>query len=123
MKRVGNFLKISAIGTFLFLLTRSELYPMVRLYFEKEDNLVVKVLVLIIGMMVGILITAKIIYPQLIESDMNPFKARNIFNATIFSFFVLFYGITLHTLLDILYVSIALGVVVIIWMLVAVIKD
>ncbi|UCH94780.1 MAG: hypothetical protein JSV88_31595 [Candidatus Aminicenantes bacterium] len=123
MKRAGKFLTTSAMGIFLFLLTRSELYPMVRLYFEKEDNLVVKLLVLIIGMIVGILITAKIIYPQLIESDMNPFKARNIFNATIYSFLVLFYGITLHTLLDILYVSIALGVVMIIWMLVAVIKD
>lgn len=123
MKKVGNFLKVSTIGIFLFVFTSPGLFSMARLYFEKEDPLVVKVLVLIIGMIIGILITAKIIYPQLIESDMNPFKARNIFNATVYSFFVLFYSITLHTLLDILFVSIALGVVMIIWMLVAIIKN
>ncbi len=114
--------KISLIGIFALFVQTGQLFSMTQLYFEKEDSLVFKVLVLLIGMALGILITAKIIYPQLLEHEMNPFKARNIFNATIYSIFVLLYGITFHSTIDILYLSIALGVAMIIWMLIAIIK-
>ncbi|MCU0286463.1 MAG: hypothetical protein MUF15_08685 [Acidobacteria bacterium] len=115
--------KISLIGIFALFVQTGHLFSMTQLYFESEDSLVVKVLVLLIGMALGILITAKIIYPQLLEHEMNPFKARNIFNATIYSIFVLLYGITFHATIDILYLSIALGVAMIIWMLIAIIKN
>ena len=115
--------KISLIGLFVLFVHTNPLFSMTQLYFEKEDSLVVKVLVLLIGMGLGILITAKVIYPQLLEHEMNPFKARNIFNATIYAIFVLLYGITFHATINILYLSIALGVVMIIWMLIAIIKN
>jgi hypothetical protein len=114
--------KTGLIGLFLFVAGSTPLFPMAQLYFEKEDSLVTKVLVLLIGMALGVLITAKVIYPQLLEHEMNPFKARNIFNATIYAIFVLLYGITFHATINILYLSIALGVIMIIWMLIAIIK-
>jgi hypothetical protein len=117
-----NFLKISGLGLFLFGFNAQYLFPMARFYFEKEDSLVVKLLVLVIGMALGMLVTAKAIYPQLLEEGMNPFKARNIYYVTVYSFFVLLFGITFHTTLDILFVSIALGVIMVVWMLIAILK-
>ena len=123
MKKARNFLKISGIGLFIFTLNSSSLFSMPRLYFEKEDLLLVKILVLFIGMVVAWWVTAKGIYPQLLTKAMDPFKARNIFNATVFAFFVLLYGITFHTMVDILYFSIAVGVIMIAWMFIAIIKN
>jgi hypothetical protein len=123
IKIFSQMKKISIIGLFVFFIQTGQLFPMTQLYFENEDSLVVKVLVLLIGMGLGILITSKIIYPQLLEHEMNPFKARNIFNATIYSIFVLLFGITFHATINILYLSIALGVAMIIWMLIAIIKN
>lgn len=121
MKKM-NFLKISLMGFFLFGLNTHYLFPMARFYFEKDDSLVVKILVLVVGMALSVLVIAKAIYPQLLEEGMNPFKARNIFYATVYSFFVLLFGITFHTTLNVLYVSIALGVIMVVWMLVAILK-
>lgn len=123
MKKILAFLKNSFIISFLFILNTKGLFAMSRLYFEKEDSLMLKVLVLIGGMMLGILITAKIIYPELVAKGMNPFKAKNIFNVTVYSFFVLLYGITFHTMINILYLSIALGIIMLAWMLIAIIKN
>lgn len=117
-----NFLKISLLGLFLFGFNAQYLFPMARFYFEKDDSLVVKLLVLVIGMALGMVVTAKAIYPQLLEEGMNPFKARNIYYVTVYSFFVLLFGITFHTTLDILFVSIALGVIMVVWMLIAILK-
>lgn len=121
-KKMENFFKISSVSLFLLVLNSQYLFSMAGMYFEKDDSLVVKILVFIIGMALFVLITAKFIYPQLLEEGMNPFKARNIFYATTYSFFVLLFGITFHTTLDILYISIVLGVVMIVWMLIAIIK-
>jgi len=117
-----NFLKISGLGLFLFGFNAQYLFPMARFYFEKDDSLVVKLLVLVIGMALGMVVTAKAIYPQLLEEGLNPFKARNIYYVTVYSFFVLLFGITFHTTLDILFVSIALGVIMVVWMLIAILK-
>lgn len=122
-KKMENFFKISSVSLFFLVLNSQYLFSMAGMYFEKDDSLVVKILVFIIGMALFVLITAKFIYPQLLEEGMNPFKARNIFYATTYSFFVLLFGITFHTTLDILYISIVLGMVMIVWMLIAIIKN
>lgn len=117
------FLTNSLVVMYLFMLNDRPLYSMARLYFEKDDSLIVKVIVLLVGMTAGILASARLIYPRLLETEMNPFKARNIFNATVFAFLVLWYGITFHTTVDILFFSIALGVIMVVWMLAAIIKS
>jgi len=95
---------------------------MPRLYLESDDLLLKKILVFIIIGGLGALV-ARLIYPRLLEKAMNPFKAKRIFNATLFSFLVLGYGVTFHTTLDILFFSIALGVTMIASMIVATIKS
>lgn len=123
MKKTAAFFKISFFSFFLFLMNTTGLFAMTRLYFEREDSLMLKIVVLIGGMAVAILVCAKIIYPELVGKGMNPFKAKNIFNVTVYSFLVLLYGITFHTMIDILYLSIALGVIMIVWMLIAIVKN
>ncbi|MGD2089974.1 MAG: hypothetical protein PVH61_27605 [Candidatus Aminicenantes bacterium] len=121
-KKVGAFSRTVLVGVLLLVLNDRALYSMTRLYFEKDESLLMKILVLLVGMVVAILISAKVIYPQLLETEMDPFKARNIFHATVFAFLVLLFGITFHATIDILYFSIALWVIMIVWMLAAVIK-
>lgn len=123
MKKMAQFLKkISLAGLFLFMVHTNPLFSMAQLYLERDDSLTLKILVLL-GGMVFFIIIAWIIYSQLLEAEMNPFKARNIFNATIYAFFVLLFGITFHATINILYLSIALGVIMIVWMLIAIIKN
>lgn len=121
-KKVAAFSRNSLVGVLLLIFTDRSLYGMTRLYFEKDESLMMKILVLLVGMVAAILISARVIYPQLLETGMDPFKARNIFNATVFAFLVLLFGITFHATIDILYFSIALGVIMIVWMLAAVIR-
>ncbi len=122
MKRVTNFFRISMSGLFLFILCSGSLSAMPRLYLEMEDLLLLKIIVMLIGILAGWFIS-RIIYPFLLEKGTDPFKARNIFNATAFAVIVLAYGISFHTTVNILFFSIALGIISIVWMGVAIIKN
>ncbi|MCI0470666.1 MAG: hypothetical protein L0Y73_03305 [Candidatus Aminicenantes bacterium] len=122
MKTITSFSRIKAIIFLSLLCSSSALFSMPRLYFESDDLLLKKILVFIIIGGLGALV-ARVIYPRLLEKGMSPFKARRIFNATLFSFLVLGYGITFHTTVDILFLSIALGVAMIASMFVAILKS